>query len=59
MTRAQRTPASTLQHLPLDKLSTTVAQLTHVGILARGNILRIWAELSVDLNPDGLECDRN
>lgn len=43
----------------LDKLSTIVAVLTHVGILAHGNILRIWAELCVDLNPDKLECERN
>lgn len=55
----QQIPANTLQHLLLDKLSTMVALLTHVGILAHGNILRIWAELSVDLNPDELECERN
>lgn len=50
MIRDQQIPANTLQHLLLDKLSTTVAVLIHVGILAHGNILRIWAELSVDLN---------
>lgn len=36
----------------LDKLSTTVAVLTRIGIPAHGNILRIWAELCVDFNPD-------
>ena len=59
MIRDQQIPANTPQHLLLDKLSTTVAVLSHVGILAGGNILRIWAELSVDLNPDELECERN
>lgn len=59
MIRDQQVPANMPQHLLLDKLSTTVAMLTHVGILAHGNILRIWAELSVDLNPDELECERN
>ena len=59
MIRDQQIPANTPRHLLLDKLSTTVAMLSHVGILARGNILRIWAELSVGLNPDELECERN
>lgn len=57
--RHQQILANTPQQLLLDKLSTMVAVLTHVGILAHENILRIWAELSVDLNPDGLECKRN
>lgn len=57
--RDQQIPAHTPQHLLLDKLSTMVAVLTHVGILDHGNILRIWAELSVDLNPDEVECERN
>lgn len=59
MIRDQQVPAKMPQHLLLDKLSTTVVMLTHVSILAHGNILRIWAELSVDLNPDELECERN
>lgn len=57
--RGQQILANIPQHLPFDKLSTTRAVLTHVGILAHKNILGIWAELSVDLNPDESECERN
>lgn len=52
MMRDQQIWANTLQHLLLDKLSMTVAVFTHAGILAHGNIPRIWAEPSADLNPD-------
>lgn len=59
MIRGQQILANIPQHLPFDKLSMTRAVLTHVGILAHKNILGIWAELSVDLNPDVSECEKN
>lgn len=59
MIRDQQIPANTPQRLMLDKLSAMAAVLTHVGILAHRNTLRIWAELCVDLNLDELECMRN
>lgn len=59
MIRNQQIPANTPLCLLLYKLSMMVAVLTCIGIAAHGNILRICAEWSVDLNPDELECERN